>query len=126
MHVRHESDDGLPKGLIRSANLIDYSDYISNETALDLVWSRWILDPQGRLCAAPLRNRYRIEIRAPDGNPDIQDWFLVVIEAGEGYLNSMGISSGEDDGAKGIPPAEAICYRIDSYCPLTDRGGIEA
>lgn len=47
----------------------------------------------------------------------MRDWFLVVIEAGEGYLNSMEVSSGEDEDAEGIPPMEAICYRIDSHGP---------
>jgi hypothetical protein len=197
---------------------INYAEHIGDEMGLDFVWARWDLGPDGRLYAAPHRDRYQIQILDPDGTlvrviereyesysrtgdekelvrryveaihrnhpvppiecrvedtePDIaglraapngelwvttsrgtrnlpegigllidvfepegrfvrqvavhgefdpdrdllrflgEDRFLVVIGAGEGYLNSMGVGSGEDGEAEEIPPIEVICYEI--------------
>ncbi len=47
-----------------------------------------------------------------DTDRDLVRWlgdgrFVVIAGAGEGYLNAMGVSSGEE-----VPPVEVICYRI--------------
>jgi sugar lactone lactonase YvrE len=47
---------------------INYADFVFTEEGIDFVWNgRWAVDDQGRLYAAPERNRYAIQIHSPDG-----------------------------------------------------------
>ena len=46
---------------------INYADFTAEESAIDFVWARWDLGPDGLLYAAPDRNEYAIQVLSPDG-----------------------------------------------------------
>lgn len=48
---------------------INYADLVIDESGIDFVWNgRWAVDGSGRVYLAPDRNRYRIQVFAPDGS----------------------------------------------------------
>jgi hypothetical protein len=47
---------------------INYADFVIDEGGVDFVWGgRWTVDVQGNVYVAPERNRYSIQVAAPDG-----------------------------------------------------------
>jgi len=60
--------DGLQtQALLEKAHQINYNEFALDELQMDFVWQRMTSGPGGRVYAAPERNRYEIQVFAPDG-----------------------------------------------------------
>lgn len=56
--------------LLQKEHVIDYADFALDEMAMDFVWNRVAVGPDGRVYAAPDRNAYAVHVFAPDGKEE--------------------------------------------------------
>lgn len=56
--------------LLQKEHVIDYADFTLDEMAMDFVWNRAAVGPDGRVYAAPERNAYAVHVFAPDGKEE--------------------------------------------------------
>ena len=61
------ADGSIVTTYLDKANTMNFGAMVLDERSVDFPWSRFDIDPAGRVVVAPSRDDYRIEIRNPDG-----------------------------------------------------------
>ncbi len=55
---------------VSRTHTMNFAEFYMNEDEIDFVWERYAVLHDGRVCAAPRRNAYEIEVHNPDGSID--------------------------------------------------------
>jgi len=64
---RYDLDGIAVHDFLRKETTFDLQAFVFTESGYDFVWTRFDVRPDGRICVAPARNVYEIQLLAPDG-----------------------------------------------------------
>ncbi len=105
--------DGSTLGTIATKTAVqDFGNMVLDELAVDFVWSRWGVAPNGEVYAAPHRDRYLVERHAADGK---------LLGTFERPYESLARDRADHDRAESLLKAQARNYPVPPPVKVADR-----
>ncbi len=105
--------DGSTLGTITAKTAVqDFGNMVLDELAVDFVWTRWGLAPNGEVLAAPHRDRYFVERHAADGR---------LLGTFDRPYESLARDRADHDRAESLLKAQARNYPVPPPVKVADR-----